>query len=170
MIKSQIFRYLNYFLFVFMLFSCSNTENKIILNQTTSFKLPINSKTSIIIQSDVDYYRVLTNQKLSNQLILYKLIYGKNYQLYIGVAIDVTVDKIHKQLISNSMLKLIKEKSTSSDSAALILQIDSVQFCLHYIKQLNEGDKYLFSFISKDTTFLEGIYNSSLMEKSFVYE
>lgn len=90
--------------------------------------------------------------------------------MYIGVAIDITTNQIHQHLLSNTAYKLVDQKITVFDSQAILLQIDSTQFCYHYIKQFKKGDKYLFSVITKDMDFLEEMYNSNSIEDSFIDE
>lgn len=150
--------------------SCSDTDGKILLDQTTSFSIPENSRPIKTIQADVDFYQNLTIQKSLNNLVLYKLIRGQNYQLYVGVALSVTLNEMRQQLISNPKLKLIDQKSPSSVSESIFLQIDSVRFCYHYLKQLKQGDKYLFSVTTTNRELVENMYNSDFLEKYFVNE
>jgi hypothetical protein len=168
--KQLKFCYLFYILVIFSLNSCTSSDHKIPLDQTTSFQIPVNSKLIRIIQTDVDYFHGLTNQNLANQLILYKIITQPNCQIYIGVAIDLTNSQIHQQLISNKTYKLIDQKTTTFDSEAILLQIDSNRFCYHYIKEFKKGDKYLFSFIANDKDLLKEMFHSNIIEKSFINE
>lgn len=157
-------------LIILCLNSCSDTDGKILLDQTTSFKIPENSSTIKIIQADVDFYQNLTIQKSLNNLILYKLIRGSNYQLYVGIAVSVALNEMRQQLVSNPKFKLIDQKLPSSVSESIFLQIDSVRFCYHYLKQLKQGDKYLFSVITTNRVLVENMYNSDFWEKYFVNE
>jgi hypothetical protein len=90
--------------------------------------------------------------------------------MYIGVAINATTIQIHQQIITNPDFKVIEQKSPTSGSEAILFQIDSLRYGYHYLKQLKQGDKYLFSVTANSKALPEKMYNSSFIEDSFVNE
>lgn len=155
---------------LFFISSCSSPENEIILDQTTSFKLPENSKIQTIIQTDVDYFKSLLPDKLNNKMVLYKMIKGINYQLYIGVAIDASFDEINKELSSDPRCNLISKVLDSPQCTSRFLQIDSMKFCFQYLNELELGDKYLYIVTSNYKDQLDQLVKSDFIGKNIIHE
>lgn len=158
-----------FFVLVF-LGSCSTSENVIILDQTSSFKLPENSKIRTILQTDVDYFQSMFPVKLNNKMALYKMIQSTNYQLYIGIAIDAGFDEIYTELNSNSENILMRSEAYSPKCKSIFIQIDSLRYSYQYLKELEQGDKYLFLAVSKDKNLLDSLSKSDFIGKNIINE
>lgn len=139
-----------------MLFSCTS-NNKTILDQETSYIIPTGYKVVPINQVDVDVYKSFFRENGDNSVALYRVLTGKNYQIYLGIGFNTSVDKMKAQIRPLSEQNIVFEDSTKADAFTLALRKDSLTYLTHYIRALKSGTKFLFTVVSAgqpaDTTF-----------------
>lgn len=130
-----------------MLYSCTSND-KTILDQETSYIIPTGYKVVPINQIDVDIYKSFFNEKGTNSVALYRLLASNNYQIFLGIGINTTTEKLKSEIKPSSEREIVFEDSTKTDSFTLALKKDSSTYLTHYIRVLKSGTKFLFTVVS----------------------
>lgn len=146
-----------------MLGCTNNNNNKIILDHTTQYNIQPGISSVHVSQIESDFYKSLFNNSMENSLVLYKVLKGDNFKIYIGVGFETTIEKLKVKILANSKSSIVSVDSSAVHSVKIFQQIDTSAFVVHYLKELDSGNKYIFSAIS----YSENIINESFVLKYF---
>ncbi len=100
---------------------------------------------------------------MENSLVLYKVLKGDNFKIYIGVGFETTIEELKGRILANLNSRIVSVDSSEVNSVKIFQQIDTSAFVVHYLKELDSGNKYIFSAIS----YSQNIINESFVSKYF---
>lgn len=147
---------------LFLMLGCQN-NNKIILDHTTQYTIQPGISAVHVSQMESDFYKSLFNDSMGNSVVLYKVLKGDNFKIYIGVGFETTVNELKMKILSNSTSAIVNCDSTDINSIKIFGQMKPSAHIVHYLKELDSGNKYLFSAIS----YNENIINEAFVSKYF---
>jgi hypothetical protein len=141
---------------------CTN-NNKIILDHTTQYNIQPGISSTHVSQIESDFYKSLFTNSMENSLVLYKVLKGDNFKIYIGVGFETTIEELKVKILSAQKSSIVSCDSTDVNSIKIFERIDASVHLVHYLKKLDSGNKYIFSAIS----YSENIINESFVAKYF---
>lgn len=153
----------------FLLSGCTNNKNEVILDHQTKYLLPNGLISNNVTQLDVNFYNSLINNKNETSLILYKVLKGNNFQIYLGMGFETSMEKIKTIILSNPNSIVISEQTFGADSFTIYQKTEAGQYISHYFKELESGNKYLFTAIGNNTIINES-FASNFIESQITYK
>ena len=146
---------------LFLTLGCTN--NKIILDHATQYNIQPVISSVHVSQMESDFYKSLFNNSMENSLVLYKVLKGDNFKIYIGVGFGTTIEELKVKILSAPKSSIVSCDSSDVNSIKIFERIDAHAHIVHYLKELDSGNKYIFSAIS----YSENIINESFVLKYF---
>lgn len=140
----------SFFLFILLL-SCTN-GNEIVLDEKTSFNIPEGCKEIEKTLSDIEIYKSFFKNKDSNPMVLYKLLAGSDYLIFIGIGYETSYEQIKNEITLKSENRIMSQEYTENKSFTININRDSLYEITHCLKVLNSGNKYLFSVLNNQKT------------------
>jgi hypothetical protein len=145
------------------------SENNIILDQDTTYKIPEGYKVVAKTQSDVDVYKSFFGKKDNNSMVLYKLLSDTNVLIFIGIGYETSYEKIKNEILLQNENKVILQDYDQNKSFTICVNRDSLNTVTHHLRILDSGNIYLFTILSKDiikdTAFIEKYIENQIITK-----
>lgn len=139
------------FFLIIILLSCTE-GNEIVLDEKTSFNIPEGCKEVEKTLTDIEIYKSFFENKDSNPMVLYKLLAGSDYLIFIGIGYETSYEEIKNEIIIKSANRIISEEYIRDKSFTININRDSLSEITHCLRVLNSGNKYLFSVLNNQKT------------------
>lgn len=152
---------------LFFQFACTTPEN-IILDHSTSYQLEPDLEIVHVSQLESDYYKSLFSNKAENKLVLYKIVKGNNFKIYIGVGFETSKTTIIQAIRANQKALVLASDTTLFNQFTISQQLDSTAFSTHYFRELGSGNKYLFTAVSNTKKAISNQFITNYIESRII--
>lgn len=135
--------------------SISNTYiqiKKVNFGTDLSYRLDSTETEGVIDSAVIETYFIL-NDVSAAQIPLNRYIVSDNYDLYIGMILNMTTEELKEEY--SSIDSCFIEAKTSNDVIRIFSQHDTI-WTVKYLLDLNTD--YIFSFSSKDSAFIHQMF------------
>ncbi len=140
------------FIIILFLFSaCSNSsdDKRLLIGGKDYFKIdPVNESQIIITPEIHKTYKAITDDLDSLSIPLHKVIKGNNYDIFIGLPINITTKQLKDLLFTNNIQSQKSFSKSGENYIYRMLSDDNVS-----------GRKYVLTLISSDSILTAKLYN-----------
>lgn len=139
-------KYISFFIFTLFFYSCTNSNNKNTIKLFNNLNIIVLQNESIKqINSSIEAsYNTYFNNRDLIQIPIFKYIEGKNYQLFIGLPYQFTIDKI---ITSDSSLNSDSIIFCSSNKESYYTRFIKDSFCLTEKIERFDNNSYIGFFV-----------------------
>lgn len=152
---------------LFIQFSCTTPEN-IILDHSTTYQLEPGMELIHVSQMESDYYKSLFSNKAENKLVLYKILKGNNFKIYIGVGFETSKSSIIQTITDNQQTQVLESDTAQINLFKIYQQLGSTEFATHYFKELGSGNKYLFTVVCNNQKTIDNNFITNYIESRII--